>query len=402
MIDVTSVTLDRTEITLAVSATERLTATVLPENASDPSLEWASSDESVASVDETGLVTAIAEGSAVITVTAGEMTDECTVTVSHEVAVVTLDASALSSYPAEAIPSVTELTVSGTLDDAAWQALTKFTNVQKLTIAESSGAVPEYLFYDEAEGVSILPSLKEFSAPEITEIGRYAFQKSAALTAIDLPKVARIGKRAFDNCVALTEISLPGLEYAGPYAFQNCDALVKADCPVLSQTDSSVFMDCGALVEVSMPELKEMGYATFYHCTALESISLPKLEKEHGFGFAICNLLKSADLPELKETGTSSFTDCPALTDLNAPKLTAIPDYMFNNCSSMTEFSFPYLDTMKASTFKNCTSLRTLKLGAEGEISFSGTDTSLCELWLNGNGVTFAGISPEAPENPQD
>ena len=365
VIEVTSVTLDRSEITLAVSATERLTATVLPEDATDPSLEWASSDKSVARVDETGLVTAVA------------------------------------------IPSVTELTVSGTLDDAAWQALTKFTNVQKLTIAESSGTVPEYLFYDEAEGVSLLPSLKEFSAPEISEIGRYAFQKSAALTAIDLPKVARIGKRAFDNCVALTEISLPGLEYAGPYAFQNCDALVKADCPMLSQTDSSVFMDCGALAEVSMPELKEMGYATFYHCTALESISLPKLEKEHGFGFAICNLLKSADLPELKETGTSSFTDCPALTDLNAPKLTAIPDYMFNNCSSMTEFSFPYLDTMKASSFKNCTSLRTLKLGAEGEISFSsssfsGTDTSLCELWLNGNGATFAGISPEAPENPQD
>ena len=48
--------------------TFQITATVLPEEATDKTLEWSSSDESVATVDETGLVSVLKDGDCVITV----------------------------------------------------------------------------------------------------------------------------------------------------------------------------------------------------------------------------------------------------------------------------------------------------------------------------------------------
>lgn len=82
-VPVTGVTLDQNTLTLAVGEEETLTATVLPENASNKEVSWESSDSSVATVDENGKVTAVSIGTATITVTTadGSMTDNCEVTV---------------------------------------------------------------------------------------------------------------------------------------------------------------------------------------------------------------------------------------------------------------------------------------------------------------------------------
>ena len=60
-----------------------MTATVSPDNATNSKVTYKSSDESVATVDANGLVTAKAEGTATITVTTedGSKTDTATVTV---------------------------------------------------------------------------------------------------------------------------------------------------------------------------------------------------------------------------------------------------------------------------------------------------------------------------------
>lgn len=63
--------------------TVQLIATVTPDNAVNKKLTWTTSDSSVATVDENGLVTAVANGTAIITVTTedGEMTATSTITV---------------------------------------------------------------------------------------------------------------------------------------------------------------------------------------------------------------------------------------------------------------------------------------------------------------------------------
>ncbi len=82
-VPVASVSLNKTATTIEAGATETLTATVLPETATDKSVTWSSSKESVATVDNTGKVTAVAAGEATITVTTtdGSKTATCTVTV---------------------------------------------------------------------------------------------------------------------------------------------------------------------------------------------------------------------------------------------------------------------------------------------------------------------------------
>ncbi len=85
-IAVTDVMLGDTLLTLGIGDAITLTATVLPENADDKSVTWSSSDEAVVTV-EAGVVTAVEEGRAIITVTTvdGGKTAICTVTVNPAV-----------------------------------------------------------------------------------------------------------------------------------------------------------------------------------------------------------------------------------------------------------------------------------------------------------------------------
>ena len=98
VIAVTSITLDKTELSLTEEESSTLVATVLPMDATDKTVMWNSSDSSVASVSD-GTVTAIKEGTATITASAGEKSASCTVTVNKKVIAVTsvtLDQTTLS------------------------------------------------------------------------------------------------------------------------------------------------------------------------------------------------------------------------------------------------------------------------------------------------------------------
>lgn len=81
-IDVDGVSLDASEKTIKVGESFDLTATVSPEDATDNSVSWTSSDEEIATVTD-GHVEALAVGETTITVTTtdGEFTATCKVTV---------------------------------------------------------------------------------------------------------------------------------------------------------------------------------------------------------------------------------------------------------------------------------------------------------------------------------
>ena len=86
-VPVTGVTLNKESLTLDQGASETLTATVLPTNATNKSVTWTSSKQTVATVTASGKVTTVAPGSAVITVQTndGSYTATCTVTVPEPV-----------------------------------------------------------------------------------------------------------------------------------------------------------------------------------------------------------------------------------------------------------------------------------------------------------------------------
>ena len=123
--DVTGVKLNKNTTTIKVGGTETLTATVEPANATNKAVTWSSDNISVATVDANGLVTAVAEGSATITVTTedGSKTASCTVTVTTAtvpVTGVTLDPTSLTLDVNQTAP----LTATITPSDATNQNVT--------------------------------------------------------------------------------------------------------------------------------------------------------------------------------------------------------------------------------------------------------------------------------------
>lgn len=81
-IAIESVSVEPETLSLAVGETYALSVSVFPEDAQE-TVSWSSSAADVASVDNSGTVTAMAAGEAVITVTAGGKSADCSVTVSE-------------------------------------------------------------------------------------------------------------------------------------------------------------------------------------------------------------------------------------------------------------------------------------------------------------------------------
>lgn len=88
---VTGVKLDKTEANVTVDGQITLKATVSPDNAGNKEVEWSSSDSTIASVDNNGVVTGHKAGTATITVKTkdGGKTATCKVTVTDKVVAVT-------------------------------------------------------------------------------------------------------------------------------------------------------------------------------------------------------------------------------------------------------------------------------------------------------------------------
>lgn len=101
----TGITLDKQKVTLVGAATEQLKATVVPAEA-DQTVVWKSSNESVATVDQTGKVTSVSKGAATITASTedGTYSQDCAVTVSNPATSLTVDQSSSTLRRVKKVP----------------------------------------------------------------------------------------------------------------------------------------------------------------------------------------------------------------------------------------------------------------------------------------------------------
>jgi uncharacterized protein YjdB len=83
VVSVQSITLANTEISLMAGSVHQVEYNIVPEDATNKNVTWTSSNSSVATVNEFGLITAVAEGSATITAETedGNRSDDINVTV---------------------------------------------------------------------------------------------------------------------------------------------------------------------------------------------------------------------------------------------------------------------------------------------------------------------------------
>ena len=114
-IPVTGVTLDKSTLSLEVGATGNLVATIAPSNASYKAVKFTSSDDKVATVDNTGKVTAVKAGSADITVESlmdGSKTAKCELTVTAPTTTTTTTVAPTTTTTSTAAPTTTTTTTT--------------------------------------------------------------------------------------------------------------------------------------------------------------------------------------------------------------------------------------------------------------------------------------------------
>ena len=141
---VTKITLDKKTLALDVPETYQLTATITPADASNKVLTWTSSNEAAATVDQNGLVTAVGNGTAVITATATDGTGisaSCTVTVidpdNIPVASIALDKTSLELEALE----IWQLTATVSPGNAANKQLRWTSSDENVATVDENGKV---------------------------------------------------------------------------------------------------------------------------------------------------------------------------------------------------------------------------------------------------------------------
>ena len=147
---VTGVTLLPTTATLTVGETTTLTPTVAPATATDKSVTWLSSNTSVATVSNSGVVTAVGAGTATITVTTtdGAFTATCTVTVAE--------------------PTYTVSLKEGTADAAKWQGKAGSGEYQALPLEGLEAGTAVTVKYDGRKRVKSVKAVKKATLLSLT------------------------------------------------------------------------------------------------------------------------------------------------------------------------------------------------------------------------------------------
>jgi hypothetical protein len=205
---VTGVTLNKSSLPLVVGGSSTLTATVAPSNATNKAVTWSSTNASIASVNN-GTVTAVAAGSATITVNTvdGGKTATCSVTVTGGGDNMTFTSVAefgswFKSQPANSAssPYNVKLNVSSLSDigTALWLN-NRYVNLDLSGSTFTSIASSTFRDCTALAGVTI--------SNRVTSIEYQAF-RNTSLSSVTIPaNVTSIALSAFRDCASLTSVT---------------------------------------------------------------------------------------------------------------------------------------------------------------------------------------------------
>ena len=382
--EVQSVTVSPATLTMTkVGETVQLTATVAPEGAGEA--VWSSSDEAVATVSSEGLVTAVGQGNAIITATAGEKTATCEVTV--EISIVEVEdgqatvqlgggsqeelAEAVSKAAQE---GVTRFVLVGDYSGVGRWTTNIFNGI-KAEVIDFSGvtdwpvnedglaSVDANAFYTY-EGPDFTGIQKVVLPKEVQAIGGYAFILCTGLKSVIAPGVQVVDQGAFSGCSSLTEVEMPGVQKVGVVAFSSCSQLTKVNMPELTEIGNSGF-SYTSLTKVDLPNVTTVGGSAFSTCKQLTEVNLPKVTtigeiadedatSRIGGTFNYCSKLEKVYLPEVTTLGDMAFSGCKALKEIELPEATEIGLSALMNCSSLVSVRLPKATYFGRDVFTSC------------------------------------------------
>ena len=277
---VSEVSLNHSTLELLEGESSTLSATILPEKATNKNVIWTSSDTSVIIVDN-GKVTAIKEGTATITVTTedGNKSATCEVTVLHdeyndaivfadeimkEVCVSAFDTNGdgeLSYKEAACVSDMTKVHID-----------TKIVSFDEFQYFISVKQIPRKCFAETRLETITLPN-------SIESIAESAFEDCKDLSRIVLSEgLATIGRAAFSGCTKLTEIHLPNsVREIGREAFADCritSIIIPEGVKIIEQ---NLFRYCTKLMNVTILNgVESIGDSAFAACISLSSLTIPE------------------------------------------------------------------------------------------------------------------------------
>ena len=175
-----SVTLDKTAVEMFVGDEPiTLTATILPETTTDKTVSWTSSKTTVATVDEEGRVTAVANGTATITATAKDGSGKsatCSVTVKTHVESVSLNKTKLTLYEGRTATLIATVTPSTATDKSVvWSSsdatVASVDQDGKVTGVKVGTAVITATTVDGAKTATCEVTVIETAKPQAVDLG---------------------------------------------------------------------------------------------------------------------------------------------------------------------------------------------------------------------------------------
>lgn len=235
--------LSKTELNMSVGDHSQLNAIIAGEDITEKTIEWSSSDATVATVDADGLVIACAPGEAVITASCDDKNASCKVSVTL-------------------IGGIVEV------EDIRY----------KIIDDSSCGvAMPEIEGNYLMESVVIPPSIKAFNNEyDVNRLFQGAFSLCNNLKEIELPSTIDVLEGwAFNGCAELKNISIPSSVWLiDVCAFQTCYKLEKVELNEgITTIWHSAFAFCESLPEIVFPStVYQIGSDALLHCENMERI----------------------------------------------------------------------------------------------------------------------------------
>ena len=361
--------------------------TVTPDNVTDGSVKYTSSDESVVTVKDKQVLSIEVHkvGSAIITVTTNDGNYQDTLKI-NVVEGHGKDGFYLENGSKE--PNIGDIFSIGEL---------KYEIIKKGEVCVKNAAsdvtdvdIPKYVSY---KGYSY----------KVTSIESQAFEECESLTSITIPNsVASIGVSAFAWCRSLTNITIPdSVTSIGKAAFEGCTSLTSITIPnSVTSIGGSAFAGCRSLTSITIPNsVTSIGVSAFEWCRSLTSITIPNsVTSIEGSTFRDCTSLTSITIPNsVTSIGSQTFFDCKSLTSITIPNsVTSIGFQAFEDCTSLTNITIPdSVTSIEESAFFHCTSLTSITIPNSvtsiGIRTFAGCK-SLTSITIP-NSVTSIGFS---------
>lgn len=246
--------------------------------------------------------------------------------------------------------NLSEIAIPSSVTAIGSYAFANCENLKTIEVSQSVKSIQSCVFKS-------CVSLTKATWRTLVSVPDSVFEGCSALTDVKLSSVAKIGERAFSGCIGLKKIILPqSLTEIGEYAF-NKTALASITLPQsIDKVGNGWFSDCKYLETVNFDgKIKEIGNSAFIGCISLKNIEIPSSVVSIGnSAFNSCTSLKNIEIPSsVVSIGKFAFIGCSALSEvLFNEGLKTIGESAFHSCKSLSSVQWPLsLEEIGASAF---------------------------------------------------